>query len=80
MEYQPEDLFIDEQSTLEVLTLQEANILQKYGAMVQSIFKKDGRFESELHEETRIVAGDRLIIIGTRDQLYKLEDTAGNAI
>lgn len=80
MEYQLEDLFIGEQSPLQGLTVQEANIRQKYGAMVLSIFKKDGRFESELHEETRIAAGDRLIVIGTRDQLDKLEDAAGNAV
>lgn len=74
LELQLSELMVEKGSPLSELTVKQADIRQKSGAMVLSIYRQDGRFESDLHGDTRIGEGDRLIVIGTRDQLDKLED------
>ena len=73
LELQLSELKIGEGSPLGNQTVKEADIRKKSGAMVLSIYRQDGKFENDLHGDTRIGEGDRLIVIGTRDQLDKLE-------
>jgi voltage-gated potassium channel len=73
MEFQLEEMTVGKESALKDTSVREADIRRKSGAMVLSIFRSDGHFESDLHGDTKIGEGDRLIVIGTPDQLEKLE-------
>jgi voltage-gated potassium channel len=74
MEFQLEEMTIGKGSPLKDATVREADVRKKSGAMVISIYRADGHFENDLHGDTRISEGDRLIVIGTPEQLEKLED------
>jgi voltage-gated potassium channel len=73
MELQLSELKIEPGSPLGDKTVKEADIRQNSGAMVLSIYRQSGVFDSDLHSDTRIGEGDKLIVIGTREQLDKLE-------
>lgn len=73
MELQLSELKVGAGSPLGEKTVKEADIRRKSGAMVLSIYRQSGVFDSDLHSETRISEGDKLIVIGTREQLDKLE-------
>jgi voltage-gated potassium channel len=73
LELQLSELLVGKGSPLRDMTVKEADIRKKSGAMVLSIYRQDGRFESDLHGDTRFGDGDRLIVIGTKEQLDKLE-------
>lgn len=74
MEFQLSEFSIGERSALKNKTVKDADIRQRSGAMVLSIYRKNGTFETDLHGDTTIGAGDRLIVIGTREQLERLEN------
>lgn len=73
MELQLSELKVGPSSPLSDKTVKEADIRQNSGAMVLSIYRQNGVFDSDLHADTRIGEGDKLIVIGTREQLDKLE-------
>jgi len=73
MEFQLEEMTVGKDSPLKDSSVRDADIRQKSGAMVLSIYRVDGRFDSDLHGDTKIEQGDRLIVIGTPEQLEKLE-------
>lgn len=73
MELQLSELKISPSSPLSNRTVREADIRQRSGAMVLSIYRQNGVFDSDLHADTKIGDGDKLIVIGTREQLDKLE-------
>lgn len=73
VEFQLEEMTVGKDSPLKNSSVRDADIRQKSGAMVLSIFRVDGHFESDLHGDTKIGEGDRLIVIGSPDQLEKLE-------
>ncbi len=73
MEFQLEEMMVGKNSPLKDSSVRDADIRQKSGAMVLSIYRVDGRFDSDLHGDTKIGEGDRLIVIGTPEQLEKLE-------
>lgn len=79
-EYLLEEMYIDENSPLKGLTMAESDIRRKYGVSVLGIFRKDGSHDPEIHDETRIGGGDRLIVIGTRIQVDKFEEAAANVL
>ena len=63
LELQLSELMVEKGSPLSELTVKQADIRQKSGAMVLSIYRQDGRFENDLHGDTRIGEGGRLIVI-----------------
>lgn len=73
MELQLSEIKVGPSSPLCNKTVKEADIRQNSGAMVLSIYRQNGVFDSDLHADTRIGEGDKLIVIGTREQLDKLE-------
>lgn len=73
LEFQLEEVDVSETSPLTGLTVKEANIRGECGALVLSIRRKSGVFETEVGPGTRIQAGDKLVVIGTKGQLEKLE-------
>jgi voltage-gated potassium channel len=80
MEFQLEEMAVGKDSPLKNSSVRDADIRQKSGAMVLSIFRAGGRFESDLHGDTKIEEGDRLIVIGTPEQLEKLETMNKHAV
>jgi len=68
-----EDLLIREGSPLAGLTLQGAEIRAKSGAMVVGIRRRSGGSDLNPAPDTVISPGDRLIALGTRSQLSRLE-------
>lgn len=79
-EYLLEEMQIGEDSPLKGLTMAESDIRRKYGVSVLGIFRKNGSHDPEIHDDTRIGGGDRLIVIGTRTQLDKLEEASSHAV
>lgn len=73
LEFQLEEVDIKEGSPLEGLTIKEANIRGECGALVLSIHRKSGRFDTDVGPNSKIEPGDKLVVIGTREQLEKLE-------
>lgn len=73
LEFQLEEVDVQETSPLTGLTVKEANIRGECGALILSIRRKSGVFETEVGPGTGIQAGDKLVVIGTKDQLEKLE-------
>jgi voltage-gated potassium channel len=80
MEFQLEEMTVGKDSPLRDTSVRDADIRRKSGAMVLSIYRAGGSFESDLHGDTKIGEGDRLIVIGTPDQLEKLEIMNKNAV
>lgn len=73
LEFELLELKVGEGSPLDNVTVKEANIRQQCGATILSVQRPDGRFETDITKSTRIRIGDKLIVIGIRDQLEKLQ-------
>lgn len=73
LEFQLEEVDIKEGSPLEGLTIRETNIRGECGALVLSIQRKNGKFETDVGPDSKIEPGDKLVVIGTREQLERLE-------
>jgi len=54
----------------------EANLRQRYGVIVVGIQREDRRMEFNPEPETRIEAGDKLVVLGRPDSLKRLENDA----
>jgi voltage-gated potassium channel len=63
----PEDSFIADQ------TIGELRIGERTGAMILATRNKEGRFDTTPSASNRIRAGDTLIVLGTREQVTRLE-------
>jgi voltage-gated potassium channel len=63
----PEDSFIADQ------TIGELRIAERTGAMVLAVRSKEGSFDTTPSASDRIRAGDTLIVLGTREQVARLE-------
>jgi voltage-gated potassium channel len=55
----------------------EANLRQKYGVIVVGIQRENRRMEFNPEPDTRIHAGDKLVVLGRPDSLKRLESDAG---
>jgi voltage-gated potassium channel len=55
----------------------EANVRQRYGVIVVGIQRQDRRMEFNPEPDTRIQAGDKLVVLGRPDSLKRLETDAG---
>jgi voltage-gated potassium channel len=63
----PEDSFIADQ------TIGELRIGERTGAMILATRSKEGKFDTTPSATDRISAGDTLIVLGTREQIARLE-------
>ncbi len=55
----------------------DANVRQRYGAIVVGIQRQDRRMEFNPEPDTRIRPGDKLVVLGRPDSLKRLETDAG---
>jgi voltage-gated potassium channel len=57
-------------------TIVDANLRQRYGVIVVGIQRQNGTMEFNPEPETRVRAGDKLVVIGRSESLKKLETEA----
>ncbi len=69
-----EELRIGPDSPLAGQTVVEANLRRKTGATLVALLRSSSGATLTPDESTRLEAGDELIVLGTRDQLARLED------
>lgn len=72
LEFQLQEIRIENDSKVVDKTIKEAEVRKISGAYILSIQKPSGRFETNISKNTRIHASDKLVVIGTQDQLDKL--------
>jgi len=77
MELRMVDLPVGAGSKLKGRTLVESDIRKNTGSIVLAIRKSDGRMVTNPPPETRIEENDRLICLGTKDQIQPLRKLAG---
>ncbi len=74
IEYQLEELGVKENSPIANVTIRETGIREKTGALILAIKKASGEFNTNPSASTVIEAGDKLVVMGTKDQLETLQD------
>ena len=74
VELEMEQVEIAAQSDLVGSTLEECAILQKTGVVVVAIVNKNGEIQSQVSGHTRLRQGDTLVVLGTREQLARLDE------
>jgi voltage-gated potassium channel len=72
-----EEVMIADGSPLAGHTVVEADLRRQTGATLVAMVRKETRSTLTPDENTRLLEGDELIVLGTRDQLGKLEELAG---
>ena len=70
-EIQLESVMVDEKSTIAGLKVEEAR--QRTKAVVLAINKKSGKLVANPSDEEVVEAGDRIIVMGSKEQLQTLE-------
>jgi voltage-gated potassium channel len=75
-----EELRIGPDSPLAGQTVVEANLRRKTGATLVALLRSSSGATLTPDESTRLEAGDELIVLGTRDQLARLEDFARGSV
>jgi voltage-gated potassium channel len=75
-----EELRIGPDSPLAGQTVVEANLRRKTGATLVALRRSSSGATLTPDESTRLEAGDELIVLGTRDQLARLEDFARGSV
>lgn len=71
-----EQIKIDERSTFVGQSLLQANLRQRYGAIVVGIKRASGRMDYNPAPDATMQSGDDLVVLGRPDQLHQLEDAA----
>jgi voltage-gated potassium channel len=80
LELAMEEIAIAPASELANRSIVDANVRQRYGIIVVAIQRQDRRMEFNPAPETRIQAGDKLVVLGRPDSLKRLEiDAAAGA-
>lgn len=77
MEMWLEDLRLAADSPLVGMTVVEADVRRRTGAVLVALLRGDSRRALIPDETTRLEAGDEIIALGTRDQLENLENMVG---
>jgi voltage-gated potassium channel len=72
-----EEVMIEEGSPLAGHTVVEADLRRKTGATLVALVRQETGSTMTPDDKTRLLVGDELIVLGTRDQLGKLETMAG---
>jgi voltage-gated potassium channel len=73
IEFRLEEFGVPKESPLANHTIAELQIGEKTGAMVLAIRTSEGRFDTTPSAQGGIRTGDTLIVLGTRDQVDRLE-------
>jgi len=77
LEFRLEELDIATDSPIEGLTLRDAHLRDRTGALVLALRDPQGRFLTNPPPDTRIDAGHVLIAIGTETELQALAELIG---
>jgi voltage-gated potassium channel len=73
IEFRLEEFWVPEESLLANRTIGELQIGEKTGAMILAIRSKEGKFDTTPSAQDTIRPDDTLIVLGTRDQVGRLE-------
>jgi voltage-gated potassium channel len=73
IEFRVEEFSVPEDSFIADQTIGELRIGERTGAMILATRSKEGRFDTTPSATARISAGDTLIVLGTREQITRLE-------
>jgi voltage-gated potassium channel len=73
IEFRLEEFWVPKESPLANHTIGELKIGEKTGAMVLAIRSKEGKFDTTPSAQDTIRPDDTLIVLGTRDQVGRLE-------
>jgi len=71
-----EQITVDARSALANRTILEGNVRQRFGVIVVGIQRQDRHMDFNPEPDTRILAGDKLVVLGHPDSLKKLEAEA----
>jgi voltage-gated potassium channel len=71
-----EQITVDARSALANRTILEGNLRQRFGVIVVGIQRQDRHMDFNPEPDTRILAGDKLVVLGHPDGLKKLEAEA----
>jgi voltage-gated potassium channel len=74
-----EEITIAPNSSFSNLSIVDANLRQRYGVIVIAIQRHDRRMQFNPEPDTRIEAGDKLVVLGRPDSLKRLETDAAEA-
>ncbi len=73
IEFRLEEFSVPEDSAIAQRTIGEIKIGEKTGAIVLAIRTKEGAFDTTPSADDRLHAGDTLIVLGSREQVQRLE-------
>jgi voltage-gated potassium channel len=73
IEFRLEEFGVPEDSFIAGHTIGELRIGEKTGAMILAIRNKEGTFDTTPSARDRVRAGETLIVLGTREQISRLE-------
>ena len=73
LEFRKEEFSVPKESPLANHTIGELQIGEKSGAMVLAVRTPEGRFDTTPSAQDEIHPGDTLIVLGTREQVGRLE-------
>lgn len=73
IEFRLEEFDVPEESSLADHTIGELKIGEKTGAKILATRTRDGKFDTTPTAQDRISAGDTLIVLGSREQVERLE-------
>jgi voltage-gated potassium channel len=71
-----EQITIAQRSALASASILDANLRQRFGVIVVGIQREDRRMEFNPEPDTRMQAGDKLVVLGRPESLKKLEAAA----
>ena len=77
IEFRLEEFGVPGDSFIAGHTIGELRIGEKTGAMILAIRNKEGTFDTTPSASDRVRAGDTLIVLGTREQISRLEQLMG---
>ena len=77
IEFRLEEFSVPEDSFIAGHTIGELRIGEKTGAMILAIRNKEGTFDTTPSASYRVRAGDTLTVLGTREQISRLEQLMG---
>src|SRR5215213_1365799 len=78
MEFRLEEFSVPEDSIIADHTIGELRIGERTGAMILATRRREGSFDTTPSASDRISGGDTLIVLGTREQVARLEQLIRN--
>jgi K+/H+ antiporter YhaU regulatory subunit KhtT len=73
IEFRLEEFSVPEESFIANRTIGELKIGDRSGAIILAILSKEGKFDTTPSARDTIRPGDTLIVLGTREQINRLE-------